>query len=125
MASEKEKPAAAVHQAPPQIAIVPTAAAPANGADRGGDMNTVREILFGATQRATESAIAALDAKLEAKVDDLTRLISDRFNELSALIADVQKNAESAQATAIDEIGVAISQLSSTIRNVSVVRKPK
>lgn len=48
-----------------------------------------------------------------------------RFSEVMALVADAQKNAESAQASAIDEIGVAISQPSSTIRNASVVRKPK
>ena len=124
MASEKEKSSATAHQAPSHIAVVAPAApvAPvANGADRLEDMNTVREILFGETKRSTEKAIAALDAKVE----DLTSMMLARFSEVMALIGEVQKNAENSQATAIDEIGAAISQLSSTIRNVSVARKPK
>ncbi len=115
MAVEKEKSSAVVHPAPPHIAVV------ANGADRREDMDTVREILFGDSKRSTEKAIQALDAKVE----DLTKMMLDRFSEVMALIADVQKNAESSQATAIDEIGDAISHLSATIRNVSVARKPK
>ena len=117
MAVEKEK-ASAAHQAPAHVAA---ATAPvANGADRREDMDTVREILFGESKRTTEKAIKALDAK----VDDLTKMMLDRFGEVMALIADVQKHAETSQASAIDEIGDAISQLSATIRN-SVARKPK
>ena len=118
MPSEREKVSATVHP------INPPDAAPAQGGD-GLDpakgMDQVREILFGESRRSTEKAIQALDKK----VDDLAATMSARLAEIMALITEVQSNAERSQASAIDEIGVAISQLSSTIRNVSGARKAK
>lgn len=116
MPNEREKVSATVHP------ISPAEPSPAaDGMDPAKGMDQVREILFGENRRSTEKALQALDKK----VDDLAANLSTRLSEIMALITEVQSNAERSTASAIDEIGVAISQLSSTIRNASAARKTK
>ena len=101
-----------------QVAPEPAPAQP-NGADPAGVINQVRELLFGETKRASEASVSTLDAK----VDALAASMRERFAEVESRMAELARDTERAQATAIDEIGSAIAQLGASIRNMSGARK--
>jgi len=90
-----------------------------NGSDPAGVINQVRELLFGETKRASEASLNTLDAK----VDALAASMRERFAEVEGRMADLARDTERAQASAIDEIGSAIAQLGASIRNMSGARK--
>ena len=48
-----------------------------------------------------------------------------RFSEIETLVANVQSDAERAQAKAIDDIGAAISRLGADVRAMSGVRSTR
>jgi predicted metal-dependent TIM-barrel fold hydrolase len=91
----------------------------ANGSDPAGVIDQVRELLFGEAKRSTEHGLGALEARIGA----LTATMEERFSEVESRLAELARDTERAQATAIDEIGSAISQLGATIRNMSGPRK--
>ena len=99
--------------------LVPVSPEPvnANGSDPARTIEQVRELLFGETKRASEASLNALDAKVDAQIDALTAAMNARR------LADLAREAERAQATAIDDIGSAIAHLGASIRNMSGVRK--
>lgn len=105
--------------------LVPVSPEPvnANGSDPARTIEQVRELLFGETKRASEASLNALDAKVDAQIDALTAAMNARFSEVETRLADLAREAERAQATAIDDIGSAIAQLGASIRNMSGVRK--
>jgi len=90
-----------------------------NSAESAGVIDQVRELLFGETKRSTEKDLAALDAKLEAKVEALTATMNARFSELETRVAEVQSEAERARAKAVDDIGAAVARLGADIRAMS------
>ena len=96
-----------------------------NAATSAGVIDQVRELLFGETQRSTAKDLAALDAKLEARLEALTATMNARFSEIETLVANVQSDAERAQAKAIDDIGAAISRLGADVRAMSGVRSTR
>jgi len=98
---------------------VPSAPVQANGSDPAGVINQVRELLFGEAKRGTEASLSALDAK----VDALAVSMRERFSEVESRLADLARETERAQASAIDDIGNAIAQLGASIRNMSGARK--
>ena len=102
----------------PLLQVAP-APAQSNGADPAGVINQVRELLFGETKRASEASLNTLDAK----VDALAASMRERFAEVESRMADLARDTERAQASAIDEIGSAIAQLGASIRNMSGARK--
>jgi hypothetical protein len=98
--------------------VQPSTPIHANGSDLAV-IDQVRELLFGETKRSTENGLGAL----EAKIDALAATMEQRFSEVESRLADLARDTERSQATAIDEIGSAITQLGATIRNMSGARK--
>ena len=105
--------------------LTPVASAPvnANGADPARTIEQVRELLFGETKRSSEASLNTLDAKVDAKFEALAEAMNARFSEVETRLADLARETERAQASAIDDIGSAIAQLGASIRNMSGARK--
>jgi hypothetical protein len=89
---------------------------PPGGADT---MEQVRELLFGATKRATDQAIRDLDCKIEGVREELLA----RLAELESRVLDLGRDTERNHSAAIDAIGGAIAQLGATVQNMSARRK--
>lgn len=79
----------------------------------------VRELLFGATKRETESQLTALETRVEEMRADFLA----RFAALESRLVDLARDAERSQADSIEAIGGAIAQLGATIQNMSARRK--
>jgi hypothetical protein len=90
----------------------------ANGSDPAV-IDQVRELLFGGTKRSTEHGLGALEARISA----LTATMEQRFSEVESRLVELARDTERSQASAIDEIGSAITQLGASIRNMSGARK--
>jgi len=85
----------------------------------------VRELLFGAEKRATDSRFAQLDAKLEKLIEDMRADMTQKFSELELRVETLARDVEDRRLTSIDDIGAAISGLGATIRNLGASAKAR
>ena len=89
-----------------------------NGAAEGAAMieadtiDQVRELLFGATKRSTESRLDDIDRQIALMRDD----INARFASLEAMLGQQGRDTDSKHSQSIDNIGQAIADLGATIR---------
>jgi hypothetical protein len=90
-----------------------------NGAAAADPIEQVRDLLFGASKRATEDNLHAIEEKIEAmRADFLSRVAS-----LESRLVDLARDTERDQAASIEAIGGAIAQLGATIQNMSAHKK--
>jgi hypothetical protein len=85
----------------------------------------VRELLFGADKRATDSRLADLDAKLEKMIGELRADMAQKFSEMESHVENLTRDVETRRLTSIDDIGAAISGLGATIRNMGAGAKAR
>ncbi len=109
------------HGAPVTAESMINGSGPAHKDDAAGVIDQVRELLFGEAKRSTEQGLRALEDRVEA----LTAAMQAQFSEVESRVADLARETERSQASAIDDIGSAIAHLGSTIRNMSGTRKAK
>ena len=81
-------------------------------------MEQVRELLFGADKRATDTRLADLDAKLERLIDELRADLEHKLSELENRVEILGRDLEDSRLTSIDDIGAAIANLGATVRNL-------
>ncbi len=85
----------------------------------------VRELLFGADKRATDSRLGDLELKLEKKIDELRADMQARFGDLEIRLLDLAKDTSARRAASIDDIGAAIANLGATIRGLGAETKAR
>ena len=77
-----------------------------------GAIDQVRELLFGATKRSTETRLDDIDRQIALLRDDM----SARFASLEAMLAQQGRDTDSKHNQSVDNIGQAIADLGATIR---------
>ncbi|MGO8740543.1 hypothetical protein [Rhodoblastus sp.] len=88
-------------------------------------IDQVRELLFGADKRATDTRFAQLDDKLEKLVADLRADLAAKFADLENRIETLARDVEHKRLTSIDDIGAAIANLGATVRNMGAPGKAR
>ncbi len=87
-------------------------------------IDQVRELLFGADKRATDTRLADLDAKMEKALAELRADMTARFVELENRLEATRADLETSRLSSIDDIGAAIANLGASVRNLGAA-KPK
>lgn len=82
-------------------------------------MEQMRELLFGAAKRETESQLAALDRTIE----DMRREFLARFEALESRLVEIAQESEKNRSESVSAIGGAIADLGAAIQNMSANRK--
>jgi len=82
-------------------------------------IDQVRELLFGATLRATDRQLNGVEASLE----DMRADFHARFATLENRLTDLARDMEKSQAASIEAIGDAVAQLGVAIQGMSAGRK--
>lgn len=81
----------------------------------------VRELLFGDANRSIDQRSSQLDAK----IDRLAAEMNERFNQVERRISELQAQTEERHLAAIADIGEAIVQLGTTVRNMSAAGRKR
>ena len=88
------------------------------GAVEADSINQVRELLFGADKRATDTRLVQLDDKFERVVQDLRADLAAKFADLENRIETLACDVETRRLNSIDDIGAAIANLGASVRNM-------
>lgn len=90
-----------------------------NPVDEVSTISQVRELLFGESSRDVDDRLKALTTRLDKQHSETM----DRISQLEARLVAVQKEADDNRLSSIEEIGDAITQLGTSVRNLSTARK--
>ncbi len=88
-------------------------------------INQVRELLFGADRRATDTRLGQIDDKLEKLVSDLRADLAAKFADLESRIETLARDVEQKRLTSVDDIGAAIANLGAAVRNMGASGKAR
>jgi hypothetical protein len=88
-------------------------------------INQVRELLFGADKRATDTRFGQFDDKLEKLAADLRADLAAKFADLESRIETLARDVEHKRLTSVDDIGAAIANLGAAVRNMGASGKAR
>ncbi len=88
-------------------------------------INQVRELLFGADKRATDTRFGQFDDKLERLAADLRADLAAKFADLEKRIETLARDVEQKRLTSVDDIGAAIANLGAAVRNMGASGKAR
>lgn len=88
-------------------------------------INQVRELLFGADKRATDTRFGQIDDKLEKLIAELRGDLAAKFADLENRIETLARDVEQRRLTSVDDIGAAIANLGAAVRNMGASGKAR
>lgn len=95
--------------------------AAAAGMSENETIEQVRELLFGGEKRSTEQRFRDADDKIEALRADMLA----RFSMLESRLAETERVLDNQHNAAVDEIGMAISDLGARVRKLVTAPRGK